>query len=734
MKKIIVTILLCVFNVIGIYAQQSFCGTDAARLIQLNNDPDFKQREDNVNQILFHQAIKSLEDKRRLMSATSYIPVVVHIVHQNGPENISDSDVIASINQLNFRFQNAALYTDSTGNNVGIQFCLASIDPWGNPTNGITRDVSSQTDLSLPTSNDFLLKNVNRWDPLLYLNIWVIKVVQENGKIYGGYAYLPGSLGQQNDGIVERYNVLNSEVTTHEVGHYLGLYHTFNGVCANFNCLLNGDYVCDTPPDASDTTYTCPQNSCSTEMNDTSGFNSFIADVNDLPNYMDYTSCPLSFTLGQSDRMNASLGQIRTLLLQSNGCGQHPGGTVPTASFTATPACGGIILSNTSLNSISARWDYDGDGIVDYYGNSFKYNPLATGSYAVKLYAQGIGGIDTITQIIFAQYYPYQNYPLINGYLGLRLSASGQINACAGETLTFQGEPGMAHYYWTNGDTTQNSSFTTPTTPFVISLTTIDSAGLVWSVCYPVSVNTVPAPTSAVVSIAPGDSTFCIGNPINLLITYSPIWLNSQLYYYQGNLQGFHDSTYSTSLNSFNAFWIYQTDTNGCISRSNIITVIGSDVSLPGNISNLGGNLLDYPAGNHHEWYFNGTPILNSDYELYTMTQIGCYRAFSWWADKNCGTFSLDSVCISAVGLQQNTFENSMIIYPNPATSQLTIESIDYKIVSINMYDVVGQEVNHLIINKKQTTIDLSNVQKGIYFLKIIDSSNRVINKKITLQ
>ncbi len=734
MKKIYLTILLCVISAIRIYAQQPFCGSDRARLIQLNNDPDFKQREDNVNQILFKQALRNEAGGRSPMLITRNIPVVVHIVHENGPENISDSEVIASINQLNLRFQNATPYTDITGNNVGIQFCLASVDPSGNPTSGITRNVSTQTDLSLATSNDFLLKNVNRWDPLLYLNIWVIKVVILNGNIYGGYANYPSSLGQPNDGIVIRYNILNTEVTSHEAGHYLGLYHTFNGGCTNFNCLLNGDYVCDTPPDASDTTYTCPQNSCSTEMNDTSVTNPFTSDVNDLPNYMDYTSCPLSFSLGQSDRMNASLTQIRTLLLQSNGCGQNPGGSIPIASFTAIPNCGGLILNNTSINCISAQWDYDGDGIVDYYGNSFYFNPTVTGTYIIKLYAQGIGGIDTSTQTIFAQHYPYQNYPLVNGYLGLGYSASGQFTACAGTTLTFEGEPGMAHYYWTNGDTTQNSSFTAPTTPFTISLSTIDSAGLMWSACYPVTVNPVPTTTPAVISIAPDDSAFCIGSLINLSITYSPIWLSSNLFYYGGNTQGFHDTTYSTTLNNFNVFWVNQTDTNGCISRSNTINILGSVVSLPANISNLGGYLLDYTAGNHHEWYFNGMPIPNSDNEYYTMTQSGCYRSFSWWADKLCGTFSLDSVCINMVGVNENIFENSITIYPNPAINQLTIESLSHKTESIKMYDVFGQVVKQFVMNKSQMTIDLSNEVKGIYFLKITDSNKSVITRKIILQ
>jgi Pregnancy-associated plasma protein-A len=157
------------------------------------------------------------------------------------------------------------------------------------------------------------------------------------GSGVAGYAYLPYSHGLPEDGIVNEASWFgsssdNSKVHIHEVGHYLGLYHTFQNGCANLDCTLDGDQVCDTPPDGSTGASPCgiSQNSCSSDEDDTSANNPFrpvllggLGDQNDLiENYMDYSAqaCQTLFTAGQSERMNAALENERASLLGSGGC------------------------------------------------------------------------------------------------------------------------------------------------------------------------------------------------------------------------------------------------------------------------------------------------------------------------------------------------------------------------------------------------------------------------------
>jgi len=185
--------------------------------------------------------------------------------------------------------------------------------------------------------DDITLKDINRWNPNDYMNIWLVNSIGSlsSGSGVIGYAYFPSSHGQAEDGLVcEAYyfgsTPGNSAVQIHEVGHYLGLYHTFQGGCTNNDCQNEGDRVCDTPPDNSTANVSCNAtvNTCSTDDDDLSANNPFrpianggIGDQNDfIQNHMDYgdIACHNSFTNGQRDRMRTALTTSRYSLLQSN--------------------------------------------------------------------------------------------------------------------------------------------------------------------------------------------------------------------------------------------------------------------------------------------------------------------------------------------------------------------------------------------------------------------------------
>lgn len=321
------------------------CFSDQMKTLWQLQHPELKEKENKLNEDIYNYLNSANRTGNNLVNGGT-ISVVVHIVHTNGPENISDAQVIQGIQDLNDAFANTGAFASPTGINTGIQFCLANQDPLNNPTTGITRSYNIFTNLTAET-DDIYLKNIDRWPPSHYLNIWLVNEITSlsMGSGIAGYATLPQPNNFATDGIVNEARWFgsstdDSKVHIHEAGHYLGLYHTFEGACTNNNCLMDGDHVCDTPPDASTAPVVCNStiNTCTTDADDVSANNPFrpvgLGGLGDQPdmisNYMDYgfQTCQHGFTQGQSDRMNAVLNTDRSSLLQSLGCANPCGVTI----------------------------------------------------------------------------------------------------------------------------------------------------------------------------------------------------------------------------------------------------------------------------------------------------------------------------------------------------------------------------------------------------------------------
>ena len=278
------------------------------------------------------------------------LPVVVHVVHEGGSENISDLQIQEAISNLNDAFRNVGYYNPNTGEDTRISFCLAARSPGNQTTNGITRSLSNLTDLEYKT-DDSPLKDLIRWPSREYINVWVVKDICFYGDCrIAGYSTSPGIHGFPSDGIVieAAYFGTSPALTTsfiHEMGHFLGLAHTFQGGCSNDNCLTSGDRVCDTPPDNATGYFPCSfdYNSCTTDADDLDPINPYrpvaLGGIGDQPdmhqNYMDYgaSECFDRFTLGQVDRMH--------FFWQSK--------EKPVHSFCCFPPCGNPPIANLML-------------------------------------------------------------------------------------------------------------------------------------------------------------------------------------------------------------------------------------------------------------------------------------------------------------------------------------------------------------------------------------------------
>lgn len=336
------------------------------------------------------------------------IPTVVHVIYSNSSENITDAQVISQIDVLNEDFRRLNADTTSTPSgfqpvaaDCQVEFCLATIDPNGNPTNGIDRVSLSGSPFSR-TYVDNTIKPTTVWDANNYFNIWVVNV----GGGLLGWAQFPNSsglsgLGTNNgnantDGVVLLYTSVGrpphnpfsgpynlGRTATHEVGHWLGLRH----IWGDGNC--SQDDFCNDTPDSDNPNYACPTTHVSCSSTDM------------VQNYMDYTydACMNIFTSDQKARMDVVLANSprRASLLNSSVCG----GTVGiAAAFTAstTAGCAPLSLTFTDQSTgpvTSWSWNF-GDG-----NTSTTQNPAHTyassGLYTVTLIVSDGTNYDTLT-------------------------------------------------------------------------------------------------------------------------------------------------------------------------------------------------------------------------------------------------------------------------------------------------------------------------------------------------
>ncbi|MFN8547198.1 MAG: M43 family zinc metalloprotease [Candidatus Eisenbacteria bacterium] len=259
------------------------------------------------------------EHGAQILATGGQIKVAWHVISNGSTGNIPQSQIDASIAELNKAY--AGFYG---GVNTGYTFVLASVDRtsnrrWFAMTPGSSAESQAKNSLGL--------------DPIHRLNIYSASPGQgllgwatfpwsyaESSKMHGvviHYASVPG-------GALAPFNL--GGTADHEVGHYLGLYHTFQGGCAG-----SGDSVADTPAEGTATS------GCPSGKDTCAG-----GGLDPIHNYMDYSddACYSEFTSGQDARMDTMVPTYRPNLLNAAFSPSNPAGDLSSnfgQSIGATP-------------------------------------------------------------------------------------------------------------------------------------------------------------------------------------------------------------------------------------------------------------------------------------------------------------------------------------------------------------------------------------------------------------
>ena len=418
-NKILLLFLGTLFTTNFGFAQ--VCGTYEGSLEEdIQKYPAFYQSLESKNAELKLQNEKALSKMTNLKTenGVKIIPVVVHVIHDLGGENISDASIQGALDVLNANINGqGANFLSKTPDvfaavrgDAKVEFRLAKIDPLGNPTTGINRVRSTLTNEPDPANG---VKALSYWNSYQYFNIWTVKkfLPQDDGNTLLGYAQFPNSGRMSTDGVVLLSSQMVSGGTlTHEVGHWLGLRHTWgDAVCGD-------DGVKDTPP-ARDPNFGVNLSDFPYHVGNIGIGAGCLGDSMNwagemFVNYMDYSSDPdvTMFTIDQNAIMNTTLDGsydestgvsgigFREYMWSTENVantGTGDGFKVPTctqeASFVVTTGasslCQGealIFKGNKTMfgtgNVSSFVWDF-GDGTSDNSGNnlvSHTYNSVGS--------------------------------------------------------------------------------------------------------------------------------------------------------------------------------------------------------------------------------------------------------------------------------------------------------------------------------------------------------------------
>ena len=672
------------------------CSTAEKNNKIIDNDPAVKAIMDQQNQEALDWTQKhygeSTVDATGKKTVLYVIPVVWHVIHNNGPENISKATIESEIAKLNEDYQklnadaaNAFPLFAPLVADVQVEFRLARLDPDGNCTEGITRRVNAITN-AMDESAKTIEPSWNR-NGRYYLNIWQGSSIASGA---GGYAYYPGAVGMSSDGIVLIGGQLGNTVT-HEVGHWLNLIHMWGNTNnpgpgqTPDNCTVD-DLVLDTPNTLGQTGCSSTTTSCGS--------------IDNVQNYMDYNFCDVMFTIGQSDRMHAALnsttdvGKRKTMWSATNRTNtgtadpyvQTPVCTLIGADFTynKTNICEGEQITFNDANTYNGtptQWDWIFTGgtpnVSSLQSPVITYN--TAGTYNVT-YTPGNGA----------------GWASASAVKSNLITVSSLI---AQYTLPFS--EGMEN------TTTFNNDWKIKTTSGIgwQNVTTAAYSGT-----HSLKVNNLTNVTN--------DLTEAISSSFNLTSVSNPM-LDFKVAYTQKTTGGNDQLIIYSSIN--------------CGATWQIVTLYSATQLLSATATNTAFT----PTGTS-QWK-SLSKVLSAG--LASSTNV----KFKFTFKSNLGNnIYIDDINISgSVGLNETKTVNNFIIYPNPTTESAIVSfnlNTDVKTLKITLKDVLGKEVTKIVNDQSfsagKYTMSIDQGKKlasGLYFVEF-NADNKIKIEKLIVK
>lgn len=718
-------IFLLLFNVPA--TAQRICGS-AEHLHDMElSDANFAA----ARQLIEQQTQAYLSNPNKPTRLTVEIPVVVHVVYRTAVENISDAQIHSQIQILNedFRKLNADFSSvtpsvfQAAAADCAIQFVLAKQTPSGDSSTGITRTQTTVTSFTTNNSVKFSsLGGKDAWPASQYLNIWVCKLA--SGLL--GYAQFPGGPAA-SDGVVCSYRAFGNtgavlapfnkgRTATHEVGHWLNLFHIWGDDGGSCN---GTDLVGDTPDQGAEH-YGCPafpSISCNNGPNGAM-----------FMNFMDYTddACMSMFTLGQKARMDVLFlpGGARASLLNSNG-GSYP---LPPCSMTSN-------IQTVFVNETDALIDWDQvSGAMSYHiryrilgDSTWNYNTSSINSYILSGLTGGTTyefGIQTSCTSGLSAWSPSQNFtttspapicaiPVVLPAQNITENSANIIwNVSNNSTGTY-----LLRYRLQNGGAWLNQ---------LVSDTTIQITALLPASMYEVQVqNTCSFGTSlfsstVVFTTNAAPVYVCTDNyePNNLRIMATQIQPNSVT-----------TSMIATSGdNDYFKFTTNSAEPKVKIRLSNLPLDYDLKLYKPNGVLIA----TSQNANTRPEQIILNSAVFGDNYVARVYGYNGVFdntSCYNLQVETSANNFRTEE------SMEDESLKPEIYFYPNPASSTITTEiyKAEPELITCHIYNALGQVVATQCIEAQtgfnEIRFSIASLANGFYVMEIIDAQEKVAEK-----